>query len=219
MKTLQIFILATFSGHSLAMTVNWTMRGTNPLKNDNSSQVCAYENVLSERAAKKETNPPIPTIKFEKSDSLARSDHESCQTIMANLTNLDQPSVRDQIASIFRQFPCPDANVAIKSFQIKNDAIKTVYPTARSNRTMNLVLVEGCLKQRLDECVIPMSKDANFIMTYEDLKNGLARCRDAMNAAVQKGAELAAWKDQNDPNRKATDPIEHIKDKKNLENK
>jgi hypothetical protein len=209
MKTLKILFFATLSCHSLAMTVSWTMRGTNPAKNDNSSQVCTYENVLTERPAKKETSPPIPTIRFAQPDALAPSEHESCQTIMANLTNLDQPSVRDQIASILRQFPCPDANIGIKSFQIKNEAIKTVYPTARSNRTMNLVLVEGCLKQRLDECVIPMSKDASFIMTYEDLKNGLARCRDAMQAAVQKGAELAAWKDQNDPNKTKATPLEN----------
>jgi hypothetical protein len=191
------------------MTLDWTIRGPSAIKNDNSSQICAYQGVLSDRPAKKETDPPVPTLKFEKPDSLGAAEHDSCQIIMSNLTNLDQPSIREQIAKIINQFPCPNANVTIKAFQIKNNAIKTVYPTARSNRTMNLVRVDGCLKERIQECVIPMSEDPVFIMTYEDLKNGLARCRDAMKAAVQKGAELAAWKDQNDPNKNKSPSLEN----------
>lgn len=210
MKTFLILVSSTFAMSSHSLTLDWTLRGPSAIHDDNSAQICAYQGVLSEKPAKKETDPAVPTLKFEKPEALSSTEHDSCQIIMSNLTNLEQPAVREQIAKIINEFPCPNANIAIKAFQMKNNAIKTVYPSARSNRTMNLVRVEGCLKERLKECVIPMSEDPVFIMTYEDLKNGLARCRDAMKAAVQRGAELAAWKDQNDPNRKKiTTPDKH----------
>jgi hypothetical protein len=186
------------------MTIDWSLSGPNPLNGDNSLHQCNYTSVLRLRKPKKEGDAPTKTLFFSKPNDLTNMDHEACQTILSNLTNLDQPLVRDQIAKIISDFPCPDANIKIKSFQAKNAAIKAVFPNARTNRSLKSVVVDGCLKERLDECIIPMGQDPDFIMTFEDLKQGMELCSEAMKAAVKKGAELAAWQKQNDPNKSKT---------------
>jgi len=208
-KLITIFAAFMVSSTGSAMTVNWSLQGSNPITGEPTPHRCEYKGVFFDRPASRETDPPIKSLRFKKPDSLPAADHEACQSIISNLTNLDQPRIRDQIAKIISSFPCPNANLEIKSFQQKNETIKIIYPNARSDRGMSSMFINNCLKERPEECIIPSGGDPSFIMTFDALKYGLEQCSAAMNNAVRRGAELAAWQQQNDPNRSSTNTEEH----------
>src|SRR5690606_649250 len=137
-------------------------------------------------------------------------DHEMCQNILSNRTNLDLPLVRDQLARIVSGFPCPESNISIRAYHVNNPHLKIIAPNARSTRSINSITIKGCIKGKAPpECTIPMSDDPMFMIAFEDIRDGLIRCSTALSKAIQQGAEIVTWQKQNDPNKVGTNGIIH----------
>jgi len=194
--------------------VNWQVMSLANMRRDERYISCKYQDVLKERPAKKEGDPTVPTLHFKQaSEGLSPTEEKICENSLTNLMGLDEIRFRDELAKKFKNFPCDKVEVVTEARE--DTKLKTIYPNAKSLWKTQFIDIKTCVKEQPEYCRFPLGArmpDANTIANYDALLLLVDLCLEQTESAIRAGAELNAWKKQNDPNKPAGSGEEHRED-------
>jgi hypothetical protein len=188
----QFFTFATFCLGSLifvqpasALRVDWKVYGPNPINFHDEAYTIQYTYVLKYRPEPKAPKGKVVTLEFNKPKDADDLMHAFFMKLNSGRVKLNEQSSRDELAKIFARMPCPRAKIEVKSFFTRNPALRIVAPELKADHTYKAIIIDGCLNERVPECILPMGGDPQYMMTYIDLVEGFERCRKAMVEAIK----------------------------------
>ncbi|MEO5667587.1 MAG: hypothetical protein ABIR96_05985 [Bdellovibrionota bacterium] len=200
---LLLSFLASQATYSLP-TVDWKVLSLSNTRKDDLYIACEYPNALRERPAKRDGDPATPTMNFQLTpNDLSDKEKGICENSLTNLMGLDEVRLRDEIAKKLSKLPCDKVKVVTEAQQ--DPGLKAIYPNARNLWKTQHLEIKTCLKETPDFCKIPVGSDQgspSTILSYDSIARTVDMCISDVEAAITAGAELNAWKQQNDPNKK-----------------
>ena len=117
------------------------------------------------------------------------AEHGKLIDILAAGMPFEEVGIRDQTAEILAGFPGACKPVMGMSMMVSPiEHIDTILPGVRDKRRIVALFVGNCLAERLEECVYDQDDTGEVNFELGNLLGILKECRDATNAAVERGA-------------------------------
>ena len=184
-----------------------------------------WEDILTERPAKKEGDAPIPTLRIHPSNMVSPLNGRNNAEIhkrhferVTNLTNLNQLFARDEVAKILSEIPCrpgTTANLVLYATEQKDMQeilkIPTPWVPWKFNFSRCLVGDNGeHISLPNGACLYPHHDSSQMSdVNYDELIRELKKCRDAIQKKVHDDKLLDKWKATNDPNKAGAGSTRH----------
>lgn len=178
----------TFTSEAMFMVVLEESYADGPLKKDPPLRV---DDVLGEK--------PSAFLKIYPEKN--RSHQEIVDLLSAGMP-FGAKNVRNQVAKILSGFPesCkPHMGLSVLVSPLSR--VEMVSPGVKDIRRVTSLYLGNCLDKDIPQCEYDIAQTGALDFNLQMFLAVLTECRDATNAAIQKGAELVQWQKENNPRR------------------